>query len=141
MARPFEWTDDHEIFLPEIDAEHRNLYRLGAELTQALAAGARMPKLKEMVRAAAVAVEDHFVHEERLMQEARYMSLSWHRSQHDAARKRVVAFGGRIEAGDKEAIRELLTYMAAWMQDHVAVADRMMGASLRNRNRFKTAAA
>lgn len=141
MARSFEWTHDHEIFLPEIDAEHRNLYRLGTDLTHALAAGTRMPKLKEMVRAVAIAVEEHFAHEERLMKEARYLSLSWHQSQHDAARKRVAAFGGRIEGGDKAAIRELLDYMAGWMRDHVAVADRMMGASLRNRNRFKTAAA
>lgn len=141
MGRLFHWTESHQVFVPEIDAEHRNLYHAGLEMERALGNGVRAPQLKEMVRSVAAALEDHFQHEERLMRTAHYLSAAWHKSQHDAARKRVKAFAKRVEAGDKDAAGEMLHFLGPWMRDHVSVADRMMGASLRNQNRFKTAAA
>ena len=39
---PFKWSSAHSTYLPEIDAEHRALYRLGDELHKALLAGAEV---------------------------------------------------------------------------------------------------
>ena len=139
MGRSFHWTDGHAVFVPEIDAEHRNIYRAGAALDHALLAGARAPQIREMVRAAVSSIEDHFAHEERLMRAARFSGLEWHKRQHDGARKRVKAFARRLEAGEKQAAQELLDYLGPWMRDHVGLADRMMCAYLRNRQRIAAA--
>jgi hemerythrin len=140
MARLFQWSETHAIFVPEIDAEHRNLYRAGAGLDRAVAAGVKAPQLKEMVRAAVSAAEDHFAHEERLMRAAHYSGLAWHKQQHDGTRRRLKDFARRVEAGDKPAVRELLDFLAPWMRDHVGLADRMMGAYLRNQQRLRAVA-
>jgi hypothetical protein len=69
------------------------------------------------------------------MRAARYPSLPWHKRQHHGARRRTVAFIQRIETGDSEAGSALADYLSSWLRDHTRLADRMMGAFLRNQRR------
>jgi hemerythrin len=69
------------------------------------------------------------------MRAARYGSLRWHKQSHDAAHRRVGQFVQRIEQGDAEAGPELVEYFTSWLHDHTRLADRMMGAFLRNHQR------
>ena len=85
--------------------------------------------------------EEHFRHEERLMRAMHYTAFAWHKSQHDAVRKRAKAAVRRIEEGDSAAAGELLEFLSVWLRDHMSVADRMMGAYLRNYLRFNTSLA
>jgi hemerythrin len=128
----FKWNSAHTIFLSEIDAEHRAIYRLGDELHKALLAGAKTAQLQPILVSLLESAEEHFRHEERLMRAAHYQSMDWHKRQHDAARSRVKTLAKRIADGDTAAAPELLAFLSDWLRDHMAVADRMMGASLRN---------
>src|SRR5579872_6756617 len=96
----FTWSEDDAIHLPEVDAEHRSLHLLAGELKRALAKGAPAGEIDSKLRALADEAEDHFTHEERLMRDARYGMLDWHKGQHDTLRKRVRACAERIHAGD-----------------------------------------
>ena len=69
------------------------------------------------------------------MQASNYLSFGWHKQQHDSARKRLKQFMEHVEAGEPDAAVLLLEFMSSWMRDHIAVADRMMGAYLRNYGR------
>jgi hemerythrin len=137
----FKWSGAHSIYLPEIDAEHRAIYLLGDELHKALLAGAALAHLKPVLANLLETAEEHFRHEERLMRAMNYPSLEWHKRQHNAARKRAKALAGRIEGGDTAAPGELLQFLSIWLRDHISVADRMMGAFLRNYLRFNTSIA
>lgn len=70
------------------------------------------------------------------MRAARYSSMRWHKEQHDKARQRVEQFVIRIENGDSKAVSELTEYLTRWLHDHTRIADRMMGAFLRNERRI-----
>ena len=137
----FRWSIAHSVFLPEIDAEHRLLYRIADELDKALAAGADAARLKPIVANLLESAEQHFRHEERLMRAMHYTALDWHKGQHDAARRRSKTMARRIEGGDSDAAGELLAFFAVWLRDHMAVPDRMMGAHLRNFLRLNTSLA
>ncbi len=137
----FQWSSACSVYLPEIDAEHREIFRLGDELHKALLAGAALPQLKPILANLLEAEEQHFRHEERLMRAMRYDALAWHKRQHDAARKKSRELVKRIEAGDTAAAGELLRYLSDWLRDHLSVPDRMMGAYLRNYLRFNTSLA
>ena len=137
----FRWSNANSVFLPEIDAEHRAIYRLGDELHKALLAGARPSQLKAIAVNLLEAEEQHFRHEERLMRAIHYTSFDWHKRQHDAARRQSRALARRIEAGDPAAATELLEFFSEWLRGHLSVADRMMGARLRNYLRFNTSVA
>jgi hemerythrin len=137
----FKWSSANSVYLPEIDAEHRALYRLGDELHKALLAGADQAHLKPIVMNLLESAEQHFRHEERLMRAIHYTSFDWHKGQHDAVRKKFKALAKRIDAGDAAATGELLEFLSEWLRGHLGVADRMMGARLRNYLRFNTSLA
>jgi hemerythrin len=137
----FKWSSVHSVYLPEIDAEHRALYRLGDDLHKALQSGAGPAQLKPILTNLLESAEEHFRHEERLMRAIHYDAFAWHKHQHDAARKTCKQLAARLEAGDVAGIGELLHFLSGWLRDHMGVADRMMGARLRNYLRFNTSLA
>jgi hemerythrin-like metal-binding protein len=130
----FHWTKQYAVYVPEIDAEHRAIFTMGAELERAAAVHAPKARLQKVFRALVADTADHFTHEERLMREARYEAFHWHKKQHDGVRHRLKAYAKRIEANDREAPAEL-HYLAHWLHDHTALTDRILGARLRNFDR------
>jgi hemerythrin-like metal-binding protein len=79
---------------------------------------------------------EHRNHEEQLMRAAAYSSYEWHKQQHDTLRKRARDFRARFEAGEHQCAEMLLGFLAVWLKEHTLVADRMLGASLRNYERL-----
>jgi hemerythrin-like metal-binding protein len=134
----FHRSGGYTIFIAEIDAEHRTLFRLADELATAL--GSRAHEVRsELLESLVSHIQDHFAHEERLMRASRYDALAWHKGQHDGARRQVKRFVKRIEEGDRKAGAEMLEYLAGWLQSHIPVTDRMMAAYLRNFERRRAA--
>jgi len=122
-----------QIFISEIDAEHKILTRLIGELESALNSRARIPA--GLLQSLVSHFHDHFAHEERLMRQSRYDAFPWHKQQHDGARRRTRQLVRLIEQGDRHAGAEMLEYVTGWLKGHVAVTDRMMAAYLRNYSR------
>jgi hemerythrin-like metal-binding protein len=135
----FKWTSQLAVFLPEIDAEHRGLYRTADELYRNVMARADAERVLAGARNLLLQVEEHFVHEEQLMRDARYAAFAWHKQQHDTFRKRARSLRPLIESGDRSQVLELLEFAHTWLKDHTGVADRMMGARLRNFGRARLA--
>jgi len=137
----FKWSKAHSVYLPEIDAEHRAIYQLGDELHKAVLAGADSAVLQPILVNLRETTEQHFRHEERLMRAIHYTAFDWHKRQHDAVRKRAKAAARRVAGGDSAAAGELVEFLSEWQRGHMAVADRMMSARLRNYLRFNTSLA
>ena len=101
IVRLFKWSKMHAVFIPEIDAEHQNIFRLADELRQAVAGGAPADQAQAILRELIASAEDHFAHEERLMRSTGYPASAWHKGQHDTVRKKVKEFVPRIEGGER----------------------------------------
>jgi hemerythrin len=137
----FKWSKAHAVFLPEIDAEHRNIFRMADELHKAMNAGADSDRVLTLLRGVLAAAEVHFNREERLMRSLEYPLYQWHKQQHDTVRKRGREFLKRIEAGESAALESLMAFLAGWLKDHTSLTDRMMGAYVRNYERLHAAIA
>jgi hemerythrin len=131
----FRWGKDHEIFLPEVDAEHRSIFQAGEELHRLLNAGAGTDTIQQALNHLAQLAEAHFQHEERLMKQSAFESRRWHVQQHDAVRKRAA----QIDVNSPETVAAFLAFLAAWLGDHASVADRIMASHVRNWWRGKAA--
>jgi hemerythrin len=127
----FRWTEAKSVFVPELDAEHRNVHDLAREVHTAIISGVPAARFMPKLRCLLAAAEDHFSHEEQLMKAARYSLIKWHTRQHDTVRRRAAVCLQRIEARDSQAAEELLGFLSVWLNAHMAVADRMMAAVLR----------
>ena len=134
MVRSLTWSSSHEVFVPEIDDEHREIFEALSAVKESFAGGA-LPDDGKALRHLVSSIAGHFAHEERLMRAARYGSLRWHKTAHDNALRRVGQLVARIEAADLKARRELIEYLTGWLRDHTRLADRMLGAFLRNHQR------
>lgn len=139
--RIFEWNESHAVHVPDVDDEHQQLFRLCNDLQRALLDGSATGEVQSMVAELVIHTAHHFSHEQREMRAAGYSLYEWHRRQHHAALTKVRAMERRIRRGDRDAAIELLNYLPAWLNDHVRLADRMLGAHLRNRQRELTARA
>lgn len=134
--RHFEWnSEENEVYIAQIDAEHRDLFQLAQGLEAALEAHRPQHEVQQHLHALAAHVEEHLSHEEWLMQSVSYPSYAWHRSQHETARRRLKLFLPLVESGDSEAADVFLEFLAGWLHDHTSVTDRMMGAYVRNYER------
>lgn len=138
--RPFKWNKGHDVFLPEVDAEHREIFRRAAELQDAMARGAERPAVEAVIDSLAAEIEEHFAHEERLMKGAACPSLDWHRRQHNTARDQVRHLVAAYRSGDAAAPEIFLEFLAGWLKDHTGVTDRLMSAHLRSHARIRAAA-
>jgi hemerythrin-like metal-binding protein len=140
-VRLFKWSKMHAVSVPEIDAEHQNIFRLADQLQQAVEAGAPAHRALALLRQLTASAADHLAHEERLMHSTGYPALAWHKGQHDTARKKIGEFVPRIEGGDHLAAPLLLKFLSGWLRDHIRLADCMMAAHLRNYERARAALA
>lgn len=131
----FAWSAENEIFIAQIDAEHRQLFQIAEGLEGAIESKAQPAEIREHLHALATHIDEHFSHEEWLMQSVRYPSFGWHRQQHDTARRRLKLFVPLIEDGNPEAVDAFLEFLAGWLTDHTSVTDRMMAAFVRNYER------
>jgi hemerythrin-like metal-binding protein len=133
--RSLNWSTSHAVFVTEIDDEHKEIFEAVSALQKALSGRCPLLELRGLAQRVTGCIEEHFAHEERIMRAARYGSMAWHKRQHDTARKRVGQFVLRIEQGEAKAGTQLVDYLTAWLPYHARLADRMMGASLRNHRR------
>ncbi|MGA2114971.1 MAG: hemerythrin family protein [Bryobacteraceae bacterium] len=129
--RNFNWGKEHEVFLTQIDAEHRDLFRIADGLEKAVASQATA-EVKDHLSTLIAHAEEHFSHEEWLMKSVNYSAYGWHKQQHNTARKRLKLFAPLVESGEFEAAELLLDFLDGWLQDHICVTDKMMGAYVRN---------
>ena len=128
--RRLVWTASDAVWVEDLDHEHKEIFAAVARLTQSSEAEA-----PQAMKQLAASMAGHFAHEERLMRAARYAALAWHKQQHDSARRRVRQFAPAVVLGQASAAADLTHYLTEWLQRHTRVADRMLGAFLRNRRR------
>jgi hemerythrin len=133
--RSLKWSTSNAVFVTEIDDEHKEIFEALSNVQGVLTNCGPLTEIRKLTQGLVASIVGHFAHEERLMHTARYSSLRWHKQAHDAARKRVGQFVQRIEQRDTEAGHELVAYLTSWLHDHTGLADRMMGAFLRNHQR------
>jgi hemerythrin len=137
----FEWSEHHAVHVPDVDGEHQMLFQLCADLECAVTDGASAGQIQSILDELIAHTAEHFSHEERQMRVSGYSHYAWHQRQHHTARAKVTQFDRRIRRGDREATRELVAFLQGWLNDHIGIADRMLGAYLRNRQRERAARA
>jgi hemerythrin len=130
--REIQWSSENEVFIAQIDAEHRDLFQLAEGFERAVTQQAPPLAIREHLSAFAAHMAEHFSREEWLMQSVEYPSCGWHKQQHETVRRRLKLLGPLIESGDSEATSLFLEFLANWLNDHTSVTGRMMAAYVRN---------
>jgi hemerythrin len=125
----FDWTDDLNTGIDEIDAQNQRLGDFINLLDEGVAAGDR-EKLGYVLEELLDFAVNNFLFEEKLMEEAGYEFHGAHERVHELFIKKLAEFRGRYASGD-DVTGELRSMLVGWVDNHVKREDKDYVASVR----------
>ena len=127
----FEWNDAYRVNVANVDSQHKNLFRMAAELHRAMLAGTVKAKLFQLLEDLVQYTLVHFAYEERLMEEAGYPEFAAHKAEHEDLTCRVREFQKDFEEGRIATGITLLQFLKEWLQKHIMESDHKYGPYLK----------
>ena len=129
MHVALQWSSALMIGVPDLDAQHRELFARVDRLLDAMLHGER----SEAAQLAAFLREHvvlHFAAEEQLMRDLHYPGAAEHSAEHQAFAASMIEIDSamRSRGATAELVLRLEREVVAWLRDHVYVADVALGA-------------
>ena len=119
----FEWKNECSVNIKSIDAQHRHLFAIAAELRDAMHAGQAKPALGKILDRLVQYTLVHFAHEEKLMQQHGYPDLPAHHVEHEALKKQVQDFQKQFHSGQAMISVALMNFLKDWLEKHIKGTD------------------
>ncbi|WP_158219951.1 bacteriohemerythrin [Ideonella sp. A 288] len=124
----FAFEPSHEVGVPEVDQQHRQLVLLVEGLNRAVKDGDGAEAIRTRFDELVLYTRFHFATEERLMGAAHYPALARHTQAHAQLLADVVRHRQRLNQGGELVA---LQTIKDWLMDHIVGEDQAMGAFLR----------
>ncbi len=127
----FDWKPEYSIGCPPIDLQHKQIFRMAAELHAAMV-NHEPPEVTEPLLDKVVGyTRFHFAAEEKLMQESGYRGYEQHHASHERLLEQVVAFQEKAKASKAPVTMEAIRFLRDWLEPHIRGADMHVGLHLR----------
>jgi len=125
---PIEWTPALSVGVPEIDAQHQELFRRAERLITALRGGDRT-EVARLVRYLTDYVQLHFSAEERYMRDLGFPGLDGHQAAHETFREDFAELAAEFERKGPTALVALTmhNWLSDWLRMHVGGLDVEIG--------------
>jgi len=127
----FEWKNSYSIQIPEIDAQHQNLFRIAAQLHAAMTSGQGKAVTEQILDRLVSYTKVHFASEERLMADYNYPDAAAHKQEHDSLNGEVMRFQADFKSGRRTMTVQLLQFLRDWLQSHIAMSDTKLAPYIR----------
>ncbi len=128
MPTSLQWSPALAVGVPEIDAQHQELFRRAERLITALRAGERR-EVEPLVHYLSDYVVEHFAAEERYMREIGYPGLEGHRAAHDAFREDLAEMLADYQRKGPTPLVALTmhNWLSDWLRRHTGGLDQEIG--------------
>jgi hemerythrin len=128
VGAALQWTPALAVGIPELDAQHQELFRRAERLIAALRAGDRGEVLPLLAYLDEYVVH-HFQAEERLMSEVGYPGREAHAAAHRAFREDFAAFVKDFRRSGPTALVALTihNWLSDWLRLHLCGVDQELG--------------
>jgi hemerythrin len=128
------WSPSLALGIPEIDAQHQELFRRLGALLHAMEIGSR-DEIGTLFEFLAAYVAEHFGAEERLMQECAFPGFTVHKAAHDRFVREYQALRKLFdENGPTQAVAiKAKTWLVDWLTGHITGTDQLLAGHLLKR--------
>jgi hemerythrin len=127
----FTWSEECSVGIPELDAQHRQLLEVLAELVKSTKSG-------ESAAFAPIALERlekygsrHLLREEMVLRVRGYPHYLEHKAEHDVYRQKFLALQANLARRDL-AIR-VVNFLTEWWKSHIMISDQEYARYFRGR--------
>lgn len=129
------WGPQLTLGIKSFDDEHLKLVGLVNELYDAMQAGHGRQALAKIIDGLIAYTKTHFGHEEMYLSLHGYPDLAKHRGEHAGFTRHVTEIQAQYKAGTTASLTiETLTFLRAWLLDHILVSDKKYLPTLANKH-------
>jgi hemerythrin-like metal-binding protein len=132
MRDSFAWKEEYSLGQPDIDREHKALFRMAQELNEAMLRAGAHEELSGLFARLVAYAKFHFANEERLMRDAHYTGAASHVREHERFAARVAALERDFEAGQAAVTEETMEFLRGWLNHHILGTDQQVARHIRD---------
>lgn len=122
------WTEDMRVNVEVLDEDHKKLFAMINELSDAIAAGHDKKILREILGRLMDYTKTHLAREEEMLAAAGYPGLAAHKHEHERVQQRAQNLRERFEHGATAMLSlELKSFLQNWWLLHIQGTDKKYG--------------
>jgi len=127
-----KWAERHATGIPEIDDQHKMLFRMTEDFRAALDEGKGEGVYAELLHSLDLYVRSHFRYEEGCMEKYACPAAEGNRNAHAKFVETLSGFQGRYASRgfDRSDSRELVDTLDAWLDKHIGRLDAQLRKSV-----------
>lgn len=129
----FEWKPEYSVQLPEIDAQHQQLFALAAELHAAMSLGQGKAAMEKSLARLVDYTKTHFAAEEQLMRKYGFPESEVHGRQHQTFTAKVIEFQKGFLRQEAWLTVDLMIFLQNWLSKHILGCDKKYAEHIRRR--------
>lgn len=128
------WRDDYRVGVPLIDTEHQYLIGLINEFHDKHASRVTRPLAMSVLNKLVSYAEQHFQHEEALMDEIGFPRLAHQQELHEQLYSSIFVLNEELSQEHAIADGKTMRFLRHWLLDHILDEDMAIGNFLRRKN-------
>lgn len=130
-----EWSEELALGVPEIDDQHREIFRRFDIMLHACTAGRAQEEIAPLIDFLAEYVAVHFRDEELLQEQSGYPGYAEHRAEHADFAERVAGLRTALATEGPSLILLIRTnkILVDWLINHISNSDRKLAEFLREK--------
>lgn len=118
-----DWSEEYTTGIPSIDEQHRHLLDLVNKFEEAGRRGRGSRIMSDILNDLAGYTQEHFAHEEKIMQESGFPGLEEHMARHRSLLQKVERFQFEFGTQDVKISAEVREYLQYWVRSHILQHD------------------
>lgn len=133
----FDWRPEMETKIEKIDAQHKQIFRIGRDMEQLLVTrciGVQDKQLLDIICDLREYVSYHFYEEAKLMEQANYSNLNEHIRQHNEFQSYVQQINlPKLKQEPYNELKKIKEHVTDWIYQHMLMEDIAMANEIRNK--------
>lgn len=121
------WSDSLSVGVDEFDGHHKHLVDMANTLHDAMREGKSQDHLTEMIVGLKKYTQEHFLAEEKYMEQFKYPGFLAHRKEHQRFVKQVQDLENALKTGKAVITIEVMSFLRDWLANHIQISDKKYG--------------
>lgn len=127
-----KWRESYETGVAEMDAEHKELIDIINQLYQMQREKKSYEELQDVFNRLVRYTENHFSHEERLMEQTKYGEVEQQKAAHQKFIEELKEMEPDLVSGREDAAPVVNKFLREWWLNHIVGMDKEYGPHLQN---------
>jgi hemerythrin len=121
------WRDEYLVGIAPIDAEHQYLFKLINNFHDEHVGGGKSQEVLQVLNRLVAYAEEHFQHEEALMQSIGYPGLARQQELHEKLFSSIFTLNEKLSQSSIKVDSETLRFLKDWLVEHIVKEDTHIG--------------